>query len=338
MRTFVRAGSAYRAWWLAAVVVALAGSPVAPAAPAEPRKVHFETVDEVTLEGTFYPAERKTEAPCALLLHDIGGNCQQPGWVSLAKRLQQAGFAVLAFDFRGHGGSTVVSPAFWKVPANGRLKGASPKKTTISYKDFPPGYVPLLVNDIAAAKRFLDLRNDAGECNVGNLVVVGAQEGATLAALWLAAENRKASPRRGEAPTRRAAIEDVGGAVWLSLSPSLVGVRGTVALDKWIRPLRDKVPMAFLFGEDDKNAAALANTLYTQVLKADVPPRLKHTSVKGFKTKAGGIDLVQKIAGTDEKIVNYLQNVLEARDTQAWSDRETRKARENFIDLKPFGF
>ena len=338
MTKFVRAGSAHPGWWMAAVIVGLAGAAAGRAAPAEPQKIHFDTVDEVTLEGMFYPAGRGTEAPCALLLHDIGATYQQPGWVSLAKRLQHAGFAVLAFDFRGHGGSTLVSPAFWKVPANSRLKGASPKKTTISYKDFPAGYVPLLVNDIAAAKRFLDLKNDAGECNVGNLMVIGAQEGGPLAALWLAAENRKGSPRKGEASGRRGAIEDVGGAVWLSLSPSLVGVRGTARLDKWIQPLRDKVPMAFLFGEDDKAAAALANALYTQVLKADVPPRLKHTSVKGFKTKAAGIDLVQKIAGTDEKIVNYLQNVLEARDVPAWSDRETKKARENFVDLKPFGF
>jgi pimeloyl-ACP methyl ester carboxylesterase len=321
----------------------LGGATAGQTAPPEPQKVHFETVDEVTLEGLFYPSGRGNSAPCALLLTDIGGSYQQPGWSTLAKRLQAAGFVVLCFDYRGHGGSTVVDPAFWKVPANSRLKGASPKKTSISYKDFPPGYLPVLVNDIAAAKRFLDLKNDKSECNVGNLMVVAAQDGATLATLWLAAESRKPTSKKGEGAgagaSRRVAMEDVAGAVWLSLSPTFGGVRSPlVRLDKWLPPLRDRVPMAFLYGEEDKAAAALANTLYNQVLRADVPPRLKHTTVKGLKTKAAGIDLVQKVPGTDEKIANYLQNVLEAREVPAWVDRETKKTHLEFVNLKSLGF
>jgi pimeloyl-ACP methyl ester carboxylesterase len=314
-----------------------------PACPAQdPQKVHFDTVDEVTLEGTYYPSDRKMKAPCVLLLHDLGGNCQQPGWTQLAKKLHANGFAVLQFDFRGHGSSTAVDPAFWRVSVNARLKNANPKKTQISYKDFPPGYLPMLVNDIAAARRFLDERNDSQECNTSNLILVGAQEGATLGALWLATEwKRKPSRENDTSAEPKPFGKDVAAAVWLSVSPFLGGQRGLgVRLDQWIRFKGDRIPtpIAFLFGEDDKPAAQLANHLYSNVLKADNPPRLKHTAVKGFKTKLAGVELIQKISGTDDKILNYLQNVLEGRGENAWYDRDTKRAKFDFVPLKSFGF
>jgi dienelactone hydrolase len=312
--------------------------------PPEPQKVQFDTVDEVQLDGLFYPVypgDGDAKAPAVMLLHDLGGNSQHPGWLQLAKKLQASGFAVLAFDFRGHGNSVNVDPAFWRVPINNRLKNASPKKPQISYKDFPPGYLPMLVNDIAAARRFLDSRNDARACNTSNLILIGAQEGATIGALWLASEWRHKPPRKnGDGESGQPPFgQDVACVVWLSISPSLGGQRGAaVRLDNWVRALRDKTPMAFLYGEEDKSAAALATQLVSQVLKADVPPRLKHTAARGFKSKAAGADLIQKSLATDDKIVAYLQNVLEVRDGPAWYDRETKKTRVDFVPLKPFGF
>jgi dienelactone hydrolase len=158
--------------WLMTAVILL-GMPALGLAQNEGEKVSFETVDEVELQGTYYRSDQGTKAPCALLLHDIGGNSRQPGWADLARKLQKEGYAVLLFDFRGHGKSTAVQPAFWKVTANTKIRGASTKKQEIHYKDFPATYMPMLVNDIAAARRFLDLKNDAKECNSRNLVVTG---------------------------------------------------------------------------------------------------------------------------------------------------------------------
>jgi pimeloyl-ACP methyl ester carboxylesterase len=329
--------------WLGAIVGGVFVALLPSARPAsvlpKPQKVQFDTVDEVQLEGYFYGSEPEGKAPAVILLHDLGGSSQQAGWIQLAKKLQDNGFAVLMFDFRGHGNSTTVDPAFWRVPVNNRLKNANPKKQQISYKDFGAGYLPMLVNDIAAARRFLDGKNDGRECNTSNLVLIGAQEGATLGALWLASEWRRKPPRKdGEGSDQTPHGQDVAAAVWLSISPTLGGPRGaTVRLDNWVRPLRDKTPMAFLFGEEDKASAALANQLVSVVLKADVPPRLKHTAARGLKTKVAGVDLI-KSSAADDKILAYLQNVLEARDGPAWYDRETKKARVDFIPLKPFGF
>ena len=81
-------------------------------------------------------------------------------------------------DFRGYGNSTSVSPDFWNLvddPLTGlpghphnKLLGQSlamRRPANISATYFPPKYLWALVNDIAAAKVFLDERNDRGDCN-----------------------------------------------------------------------------------------------------------------------------------------------------------------------------
>src|SRR5689334_22499471 len=82
----------------------------------KPQTVKFDTVDQVTLKGQYYPSDKKVEAACVILLHEIGPgkNSRQKGWKELALKLQKQGLAVLTFDFRGHGESTSVSAdEFW---------------------------------------------------------------------------------------------------------------------------------------------------------------------------------------------------------------------------------
>src|SRR5205823_2790380 len=117
--------------------------------------IKFDSVDGVELRGTFYPAS-KAKAPAILMLHRYGGNRQ--AWEKLAEELQNKGFAVLTFDFRGHGESTGVNPeVFWKINANTTLiNGAKQNRKAIRFADFKRSYPPMLVNDIMAAKRYLD--------------------------------------------------------------------------------------------------------------------------------------------------------------------------------------
>ncbi len=145
--------------------------------------VQFMTADKVEIRGTFYPAA-KTKAPCAILLHNIGGNRRQEGWDKLAQVLSKD-FAVLTFDFRGHGDSTNVDPLFWKSSTNMMIRGANKMPSKISYKDFPDAYYPMLTNDLAAAKRYLDQQNDANACNSSSIVVIGAQDAAAIGAFWI---------------------------------------------------------------------------------------------------------------------------------------------------------
>ena len=149
---------------------------------AKPEKVKFDTVDQVQLQGTFYPSPQDRKGTTVLFLHKIGSHSQKDNWDKLAETLQAAGCAVLSFDFRGHGESVSVAPEFWQQQANQGIRGfnlAKPKGT-ISYKDFPPAYMPYLVNDIAAAKSFLDRKNNGGDCNTSNLILIGAR----TARLW----------------------------------------------------------------------------------------------------------------------------------------------------------
>ena len=156
--------------------------------------VSFETVDGVRLVGAYYASNKGVKAPCVLLLHDFdqkkGGHSQTEEWTELAGDLQWAGYAVLSFDFRGFGQSTTVGKEFWLAAHNAVLPGARGPKlpTSITQAKFPAIYYRQLVNDVAAAKAYLDNENDAQQLNCRNLIVIGAGQAATIGMMWLDAE------------------------------------------------------------------------------------------------------------------------------------------------------
>ncbi|HYT90834.1 MAG TPA: hypothetical protein VEL76_19145, partial [Gemmataceae bacterium] len=170
--------------------VIVQGQPVV-VKPARPvgREVRIPTVDGVDLRGTFYAGQRGQKSPCVMFLHAFGEDGARPGWVPLIAELQQAGFAVLRFDFRGHGDSTRVNAAFWKQSANvSGIRGGKAGKVQIVAKDFASNYRCVLANDIAAARAFLDERSFMGECDSTNMILIGEKDAATLGALWLNSE------------------------------------------------------------------------------------------------------------------------------------------------------
>lgn len=68
---------------------------------AEHKEVSFHAADGFTLKGAFHPAEKG--GPGILLLHQC--NADRRIYDQLATMLNTAGYNVLAFDFRGFGGS-----------------------------------------------------------------------------------------------------------------------------------------------------------------------------------------------------------------------------------------
>jgi pimeloyl-ACP methyl ester carboxylesterase len=299
-------------------------------------KVKFDTGDGVELHGVYYASDRGKRAPAVLLLHKIGGKSDQDGWDKLAKELNGAGCSVLSFDLRGHGDSTTVDPkVFWAVPDNQKwVKGfnAARPKDSISYKDFATSYYPVLVNDVVAAKLFLDKQNDLGTCNSANTIVIGAEDGATLGLMWMASEQCRyrainpnplvANPllwKYDSSPEGK----DVAAAIWLSLSPSL-GSQGA-PMQSWLRSAKaQKVHMAFLYGAEDSTAEGHAKNWLGLVKpeKKDV-----FTLEKGIaKTKLAGSQLLGEKLETVGDITNYVKNFM--KENQG-NDYDKKSAEDN---------
>jgi pimeloyl-ACP methyl ester carboxylesterase len=298
---------------------------------ADAERVKFDTVDLVTIHGSFYPGNAGKKSPCAILLHPIGANSQMEGWDSLAKKLQGKGFAVLTFDFRGHGDSTSVEQGFWRDPVNRTLKSYRPGKLKdqIHFKDFTsPRQYAMLVNDIAAAKHFLSQRNDSGECNSGNVVVIGAESGATLGALWVRTEWQRrrilTSVPVVTSPTRQMEGQDILCTIWLSITPYVGKVK--LPVDTWLRTpdVREKVPMFFLYGDGDAAAAKYARHLYQNVMHADSDKQLKYTIIQPVKdTKLAGQELLGKPSlNTEEMILSYVARLQQDRGVERYSKRD----------------
>jgi pimeloyl-ACP methyl ester carboxylesterase len=319
-----------------ASLTGLAALLLTPAAAQPPKdqskqEVTIPTVDGVELKGTYYKGGKGKDSPVAILLHQYGLDRTKGDWDKLAKELQtKMGFAVMTFDFRGHGGSTTVIPdAFWRIPHNSRrhISGWSERKQSIRYQDFKNSYKPYLVNDIAAVRKYLDKKNDASECNTSNIFVIGAQEGAVLGMMWVASEWQRdgIAPQLGGPPPPRAG-KDIFGCAWLSTPRPPQGARWNA--DDWDRAspqMREQVPMCFFYGEKDPVSAQAAKYYVNSVLKsASNSPRNTDTFDYAIKnTQLTGVGLLgNKERKADEFLFRYIDKALQRRGGSAvWQQR-----------------
>jgi len=316
--------------------------------------VNFLTVDQVELNGNFYPSTKDgKKSPTVLLLHTLrDGKSNEEGWNSLAEEFQKKGYAVLSFDFRGHNSSTTIKrpEEFWKFKNNqAGLKSFKPSMkdlpAQITHQDFRAGYETWLVNDIMAAKLFLEKKNDAGECNVSNLIVVGAGEGATLGALWIAAETKRFAAQNAnpfKSPVGPYKVEtiserkDVSCAIWLSISPTLGKPPGQrVPVTDWLLTgggnKEGKVPMVFIYGaeneKDDKFAGVCVRHVRPGYKREGTQPtdNLPATGDRGIaKTDLSGSKLLTR-AETVTWIFEYLEKrVLDKFARNNWEERRTK--------------
>jgi hypothetical protein len=292
----------------------------------------FVSVDKVELRGRFFPGARGKEAPCVLMLHALGENSSNKEWQGLAKRLQEKGFAVLTFDFRGHGDSTIVQPGitsqkpqlavrgFWDEQLNQQgVKGFSPNKprpTEIKYEQFNTSYYTVLANDIAAAKAYLD---DA-DCNSSITVVIGAKDGATLGAIWLNSEwhrYRYLAPApgypQGGIDRQNPEGQAIAGAAWLSLGSSLGTAKNVLSMQSILDwPARQfRTPVLFLYSKGDDKAAQLSKNCEKYIVGKETK--------KFPNTLAFAVDNAEKLSGkellldslpTSGKIVEFVEAVM----------------------------
>jgi predicted esterase len=340
---------------LAGLLVALVPATVR-AEPAKAQKVLIETFDKVQLQGSWYPSGGEaTKSPCVILLHKIGGNREQKGWESLAQQLQEKGFAVLSFDFRGHGDSRTIKPEFWNFRSNtnGIKGGGNPKKESIDWKEFSPAYLPMLVNDISAAKLYVEQKNNARECNAADIYIVGAEDGASLGLTWMATEwnRRKRYIGMNGLPVFNPEPEakDLAGLVCLSIRP-MIGTGSAAARlptnSLWKETKMRELPLCLFYGQEDKETASFAATIYDKILTAE-RSKLKLTfRFEVQKAKLTGHELLDKRGSlwskgkvddtgltVEELIVRFGDKVKESRAAKAWGERDV--GAEGKINLNP---
>jgi len=337
----MRPRSSGGAWlaFLAGCAILQAPAPVWAAPLSAPAR--FDTADKVKIRGDFY-AGRK-DKPCILLVPNVGGKRSEEGWRALAETLAGNGYAVLSFDWRGCGDSTDVGPEFWDYNApwgsinrNGimhRHRG----QTEISFKDFRRSYVPWLINDLCAAKHYLDTQNNANACNASDVIVVAAQDGAALSALWIASEWRRwpmiPSPLNpnlmirdplGSAPSG----SDVAAAVWLTMPSSLNGI----GVNRWLSglidlpgrpPIASRLPMAFIFGDKDARGKAAAKRLSDDLKRWNGGGRrlVKFASDPIPGQGKGAQLLGKRQLNTDKSIDKIIDAVMDERSPTPWHDR-----------------
>jgi hypothetical protein len=315
----------------------------AQAAPLEPpEKVRFETADGVKIHGTFYRSNAKG-APAVIMLHNIKESSSKEKWIELAKTLQPS-FSVLTFDFRGHGNSVDIDPTLYlRYPHNQRItKGANINKTKLEWKDIDKGSYTVFINDIAAAKSYLErTKNDLGLCNTQNTIVIGAEEGATLGAIWVNSEWYRykidfAPPFFQIRPENRPEGQYISALVSLSISPKL-GSR-TIDLPRTLSyPCKtNAVPALFICGEGDpkdkeslkdkKTADDLVKAIKFTNKKAD--PKLTYTRAAALPGagKLKGVDLLLKSLKTADDMHGYLKTVVE-ENPQEWTQRDFLKSK-----------
>jgi pimeloyl-ACP methyl ester carboxylesterase len=126
-----------------------------------PQVVQFTTEDGVSIVADYYAPEvtGKEKAPVAILIHMYPAN--RMSWSPLVPDLCKAGFAVLAYDIRGTGGSV--------EPAKMKLKKRYKRRDSELFK--------AAWQDTAAAKQWL---GSQASCDVSRIALIGASIGCSI--------------------------------------------------------------------------------------------------------------------------------------------------------------
>ena len=127
----------------------------------EPYRVEYTTSDGVVIIGDYWiPKDANTPAPAVILLHMYRSD--RSAWRPLVSVLEDAGFAIMAIDLRGHGES--IKP--------------EDRKLEKRVRDRDPVLFRAMHRDVFGAYRWLQQRP---EVDLSRLAIVGASVGCSVA-------------------------------------------------------------------------------------------------------------------------------------------------------------
>lgn len=295
------------------------------------------TADGFTIRCLFHQSKSKKAADTGdqvvILMYAPGGgrDMTKGDWAGLADKLNDEGYHVIRFDWRGHGKSTEIADTqlFWKDSMAARLNTQSitgstktpPKTEFNATKDLTQTnasrYFPAYVNDLAAIRYLLDKKNDAGQVNTSSVYLIGEKDAATIGMMWLAGEwlrpavypvqnelfpavkyTHVPQPLNSPINATNAAGATVAGAVWLT--PTKAKGITDQTLKGWVSRLAPRMrdtPMLFLHGEKDSTGAGQSRFFYNEMFVANPTggtlAKLDKTYIRDVKnTTLSGVGLL----------------------------------------------
>ena len=269
----------------------------------KPEPISLRTRDGFQLSGMYFPSDKGRKAVPVILIHEQGG--QTGGYRDFAHGLQQAGFAVVYVDLRGHGASNKY------LDARGNL-------SVWEHKGFSKRDVVAMVqSDLESVKVFLRDQNDEEKLNLNSLVLVGVGEGAIIALHWAVQDwDYPSIPGKKQG-------QDVKGFVLVSPAKLFGGVNYSQPLDHRIV---SRLPMLIISGKGDD--AIEAERIHKLQSKTRIGPSAAGVGVVDAKTLAtsqSGSRLLTTPSITPvitELMVTFLnQNVVSHQDHFSWVKR-----------------
>ncbi|MEM6779450.1 MAG: alpha/beta hydrolase [Planctomycetota bacterium] len=268
----------------------------------KPRPVAFKTKDGANLNAYYFPSELGKEAVPVLILHEWKG--QAGPYARLCIALRDAGFAVLALEYRGHGKSRTYVDPRTRQEKDFNL-------ATMGKRDFEA----IMSSDIEEAKKFLKKENNEGRVNLNALSIVGVGEGCILAMHWASRDWR--FPSVG----RRKQGQDVKALVLVSPEKNHAGV----AIDAVLRDTNVlSLPIMIVAGSASPQggeASRLGKRVETAKRKANRGSGAGFVS-KMPSTNLSGAALVSEVSETIPSIVSFLKENVEISDSvNPWIER-----------------
>jgi hypothetical protein len=335
---------------------------------ASSKAIDFDTDDGVYLSLRYWsPKKAGKETPCILLVHSKDGS--QRDWYRLAQFISEKyEFAVLTFDFRGHGDSKEYNPEIYRnqteraekrrprpadriVPQGSRkfeeaAKAGDPKRKKnqrnpkIDLKmEYRKGadFVRRFPLDIEAARKFLVERHNSGELNIRQLGIVCSGSSANIVLGWF---NEFEFSEKGNIGGWTPQGGDVSALVMVSPTWNLIGATPPKFGDRL-----DDLPILLYSAnspEQIEDAQKYSTTLNLPFLKreGDAAPKGLKQPPKNRKesgwihiggSSLSGTDLLNPAVNSlDQEIGDFMKNRLAPKKSRGWEKRD--------IDIDKGGF